>query len=195
MMKKIELVFVILSLVSIVLNLLLIPFGNLFLLVTFSFLALFYMNFSFAFFNGIQLRNIFKKEAYKDTNALRIIGAIGTGIALSQTIIGLIFKFNEWPGAFVMMSVGLSGLTVVTIVGLIQFLKNKIDYYRLIFKRIALFGGLTFLLLLLPSSLIFEFKYRNYPDFIHARKQSIDNPGNKELYDKAEAERRKVFNQ
>jgi hypothetical protein len=114
---------------------------------------------------------------------------------LSQTIIGLIFKFNEWPGAFVMMSVGLSGLLVVTIVGLIQFLKNKIDYYRLIFKRIALFGGLTLLLLLLPSSLIFEFKYRNYPDFIHARKQSIDNPGNKELYDKAEAERRKVFNQ
>lgn len=195
MMKKFELIFVILGLVSILLNLFLIPFANLFMLLSLSILSFFYLYFSFAFFNGIQLRNIFKKEAYKETNALRIIGAIGTGIVLSQTIIGLIFKFNEWPGAFVMMSVGLSGLTVVTIVGLIQFLKNKIDYYRLIFKRIALFGGLTLLLLLLPSSLIFEFKYRNYPDFIHARKQSIDNPGNKELYDKAEAERRKVFNQ
>lgn len=194
-MKKFELIFVILGLVSILLNLFLIPFANLFMLLSLSILSFFYLYFSFAFFNGIQLRNIFKKEAYKETNALRIIGAIGTGIVLSQTIIGLIFKFNEWPGAFVMMSVGLSGLTVVTIVGLIQFLKNKIDYYRLIFKRIALFGGLTLLLLLLPSSLIFEFKYRNYPDFIHARKQSIDNPGNKELYDKAEAERRKVFNQ
>lgn len=195
MMKKFELIFVILGLVSILLNLFLIPFANLFMLLSLSILSFFYLYFSFAFFNGIQLRNIFKKEAYKETNALRIIGAIGTGIVLSQTIIGLIFKFNEWPGAFVMMSVGLSGLTVVTIVGLIQFLKNKIDYYRLIFKRIALFGGLTLLLLLLPSSLIFEYKYRNYPDFIHARKQSIDNPGNKELYDKAEAERRKVFNQ
>lgn len=194
-MKKFELIFVILGLVSILLNLFLIPFANLFMLLSLSILSFFYLYFSFAFFNGIQLRNIFKKEAYKETNALRIIGAIGTGIVLSQTIIGLIFKFNEWPGAFVMMSVGLSGLTVVTIVGLIQFLKNKIDYYRLIFKRIVLFGGLTLLLLLLPSSLIFEFKYRNYPDFIHARKQSIDNPGNKELYDKAEAERRKVFNQ
>jgi hypothetical protein len=153
------------------------------------------MYFSFAFFNGIQLRNIFKKVAYTDVSALRIVGAIGTGIALSQTIIGLIFKFNEWPGAFVMMSVGLSGFLVVAIVGLIQFTKNKIDYYRNIFKRIALFGGLTLILVVLPSNLMFEFKYRNYPTYIEAYKKFIENPTNKELSDKVAAERRKVFDQ
>jgi glucan phosphoethanolaminetransferase (alkaline phosphatase superfamily) len=151
------------------------------------------MYFSFAFFNGVQLRNIFKKVAYTDVSALRIVGAIGTGIALSQTIIGLIFKFNEWPGAFVMMSVGLSGLLVVAIVGFIQFAKNKIDYYRNIFKRIALFGVLALILVVLPSNLMFEFKYRNYPTYIEAYKKFIENPTNKELSDKVAAERRKVF--
>jgi hypothetical protein len=194
MMKKLELIFVLLSLVSILLNLFLIPMANLFMLLSLSFLSLFYMYFSFAFFNGVQLRNIFKKVAYSDVSALRIVGAIGTGVALSQTIIGLIFKFNEWPGAFVMMSVGLSGLLVVAIVGFIQFTKNKIDYYRNIFKRIALFGGLTLILVVLPSNLMFEFKYRNYPTYIAAYKKFIDNPTNKELSDEVAAERRKVFN-
>jgi hypothetical protein len=192
-MKKFELIFVILGLVSILLNLFLIPFANLFMLLSLSILSVFYLYFSFTFFNGIQLRNIFKKVAYSDVSALRIVGAIGTGIALSQTIIGLIFKFNEWPGAFVMMSVGLSGLLVVTIVGLIQFTKNKIDYYRNIFKRIALFGGITLILVVLPSNLMFEFKYRNYPTYIEAYKKFIENPTNKELSDKVAAERRKVF--
>jgi hypothetical protein len=194
-MKKFELIFVTLGLVSILLNLFLIPFANLFMLLSLSILSVFYLYFSFAFFNGIQLRNIFKKVAYADVSALRIVGAIGTGIALSQTIIGLIFKFNEWPGAFVMMSVGLSGFLVVAIVGFIQFTKNKIDYYRNIFKRIALFGGLTLILVLLPSNLMFEFKYRNYPTYIEAYKKFIENPTNKELSDKVAAERRKVFNQ
>jgi hypothetical protein len=193
-MKKFELIFVTLGLVSILLNLFLIPFANLFMLLSLSILSVFYLYFSFAFFNGIQLRNIFKKVAYKDVSALRIVGAIGTGIALSQTIIGLIFKFNEWPGAFVMMSVGLSGFLVVAIVGFIQFTKNKIDYYRNIFKRIALFGGLTLILVVLPSNLMFEFKYRNYPTYIEAYKKFIENPTNKELSDKVAAERRKVFN-
>lgn len=71
------------------------------------------------FFLGIQVRNIFKEEAYKDTSALRIIGAIGRGITFSQIMVGLIFTFNEWQGAVVVFTVGLSGLIVVTIVGLI----------------------------------------------------------------------------
>jgi hypothetical protein len=75
-MKKFELIFVVLGLVSILLNLFLIPFANLFMLLSLSILSVFYLYFSFAFFNGIQLRNIFKKVAYTDVSALRIVGAL-----------------------------------------------------------------------------------------------------------------------
>lgn len=83
-MKKFELIVVLLVLLAIILKLLHITGSGILTVLTFSTLSIFYY-LSFALFNGIRLRDIFKNAAYKDTNAKRIIGAIGLGFVLYLT--------------------------------------------------------------------------------------------------------------
>lgn len=191
-MKKAEIIILTLSIIAIGLNLLLIPGAGVLTALTLSTLSVIYMYFGFAFFNDIRLRNIFKKEAYGQIDKLRIIGAIGTGFALSLTIIGLLFKFQFWPGADYNLGAGLFGLLIVTIVGAIKYSKNKSEYYKRIFTRVALFGGLGLILILIPNSTWIEIKYRNHPAYADALKKSIAAPEDKELWEKVEVERKRM---
>ncbi len=88
-MKLTEKIFATLSLIGLTLNLLNIPGGTLLMIFSISMLSIIYMYFGFAFFNGIRLRHIFKKEAYKGVGVWRILGSIGTGITLSILLINV----------------------------------------------------------------------------------------------------------
>lgn len=193
-MKKAELIIITLSIIALGLDLFFT--SNSFLaLLPLIFLSMFYMYLSFAIFNGIRLRNILKKESYTVVSPIRIIGAIGTGFALSTTIFGIISKFQCWPGASSNISVGLLGLLIITIIGLIKYSKNKSEYYTRIFKRIAIFGGLGLILFLIPNTSLMEIKYRKHPDYVNAYKKASEDPKNTELWDKVEVERQKMNNE
>ncbi len=151
------------------------------------------MYFSFALFNGVRFRGIFKSSSYKEIGVARILGAILTGFALSITIIGLLFKFQSWPGALMNIMLGVFALTIAIIVGGIKYAKTKSNYYIEIFKRIAIYGGLGLAIILLPKTAWVEFKYRNYPNYINAYKESTANPTNEELWKKANDEREKIY--
>src|SRR5690554_4892641 len=98
-MKKTEIIIGTLSIIALGLNLLLIPGGGVLTVLTLSTLSTIYFYFSFALFNDIRFRKIFKKDSYENISRWRIIGAIGTGFALSATTAGLMCKFQSWPGA------------------------------------------------------------------------------------------------
>jgi alcohol dehydrogenase class IV len=192
-MKKGEIILATLSIIALGLNLLLIPGGGLLTVLTLSTLSMIYFNFGFALFNDIRLRKILKKDSYTDISSLRILGAVGAGLALSMTTIGLMFKFQSWPGADFNLIAGLLGLVTVTIIGVIKYMQNKSDYYTRILKRVTIFGGLGLLVFLTPKTTWIEFKYRNYPDYANAVKNSIADPDNKELQDKVGEERQKMY--
>lgn len=191
-MKKAEIIIGTISIIALGLNLLLVPGSGILTVLSLSSLTMIYFYLSFALFNDIRLRKIFKKESYKGISTLRIVGAIGAGLALSITIVGLMFKFQSWPGASFNLGIGLVGLLIVTIIGLIKYSKNKSDYYTRIFKRTAVFGGLGLILMLIPKASWIELKYRNHPDYVKALKNAMDNPDNKELWDKVEEERKRM---
>ena len=193
-MKKGEIILATISIISLGLNLLLIPGGGILTVLTLSTLSMVYFYFGFALFNDIRLRKIFKKDSYKDISSLRILGAVGAGLALSMTIIGLMFKFQSWPGADNNLIAGLLGLVIVTIIGVLKYMQNKSDYYTRILKRVAIFGGLGLVIILTPKTSWIELKYRNYPDYVNAVKKSMADPDNKVLQDKADEERQKMYN-
>ena len=193
-MKKAELIAAVLAIISLGLNLLLIPGGGMMTVLTLSILAIIYMYLSFALFNNIRLSKIFDKNSYKDISILKIIGAVGTGLALSITLIGILFKFQSWPGASINMGVGLVGLLIVTVISLLKYFQNKSDYYTRIFKRVTIFGGIGLILMATPQHSWIAFKYRNFPAFVDAHKKASANPGNKKLWEKVEIERRKMHN-
>ena len=192
-MKKAEIIIATLSFIAIGLNLLFIPGSSVLTTLSLLTLSMFYCYFSFALFNNIRLRNVFKKEAYKITTTSRIIGAVGTGFALSLAIVGILFKFQFWPGADFNLLAGLCGLMIITVFGLIKYSKNKSEFYKRIFKRIVLIGGLGLVLLLIPKTSWVDIKYRNNPEYAAALKKAMADPNNKELWEKEELERKKMY--
>jgi hypothetical protein len=151
-----------------------------------------YMYFSFALFNGIRFRNIFKKQSYQGISALRITGAVMTGFALSITLVGLMFKIMSWPGAAVNLGVGLAGLIIAAIIGGVKYALSSATYYIRIFKRIGLYGAIGTLLFFLPKDYWITAKYRNYPEYVEAYKKATASPDNKELWQELDEERKKI---
>jgi len=150
-MRKFELIVGIIAIVSFLFKLLHLPGSSILLVLSFSTLSIFYY-LSFALFNGIRLKDIFKSTSYKNTNAKRIIGAVGLGFALSALIMGALFKIQLWSGGVMQLTIGLILTGLIFIIAAVFYLRNKIVFYTRVFKRIVIIGGLGLILLLTPTS-------------------------------------------
>ena len=150
-MKKFEITTAIIAIIALGMKLLHIPGATILMLLSFLALATFYYLFSFALLNTIPLGDIFKKEAYKETNWKRIVGAVVTGFALSEVLGGMLFKFLHLPGASIMLLVGVGTLCIVAIIAIIQYLRTHSQFYAGVLVRTAIIGGLGLSLLLLST--------------------------------------------
>jgi hypothetical protein len=193
-MKRAEYLLAILSIIALGLNLFFIPGSGFLTVFSLLMLSMLYCYLSFALFNDIRLRKIFKRNSYIDVSSLRILGAVCAGLTLSTTTIGLMFKFQSLPGAHFLLGAGLFGLLIVTFVGLIKYAKNKSSYYAGIFKRITIVGGLGLILMMTPKSIWIEIKYRNQPEYVDALKKAMADPDNRVLWDEIEQVRKKMNN-
>ncbi len=193
-MKKFELNVGICAIIGISLKLLRMPGGNIVLLVTLGTLALFYYGLSFAFFNKIELKNIFKKESYKTTNTNKIIGAIGLGWALSIVIIGFFHKLLFLAGANLILLIGLIALGIILFISIIFYFRNKAAYYKRIFKRIAIYGGIGLMAYITPSSTLVDIYYRNDPAYAEIYKKVLASPDDVELQKQLELMRMGLWN-
>ncbi len=192
MMKKLELIIGLSSILSLILNLLLVSGGGVMTVLMLSIYSMLYFALSFIILNNIELKNAFKKESYKGISTARIIGSIATGIALSITIIGVLFKFQSYPGANLELINGLTGMIIVLIVGLIRYIKTKNKFYINVFKRLLIVGGFGLILILMPKGMLIDVKYRNHPEYAKALKNVTVNPFNKDFQDKLQEERQKM---
>jgi hypothetical protein len=183
-MKKTELTLVIISIIALALKLLFIPGSGILTVLALLLLSTIYCNFSFVLFNDIKIQQIFKKDSYKNISGVRILGAVLTGFGLSIVTLALMFKLQSWPGADAILIAGLFVLLIVTIIAIIKYSKNKSNFYTRIFKRIAIWGGLGLILILIPKTTWIEIKYRNQPAYVEALKNAMADPDNKELLDK-----------
>jgi hypothetical protein len=194
-MKKAEIILAILAILALIFNLNLVPGASALTVLSLSALAVLYMYFSFALFNDVRLRNIFKKGTFSEINKMRIFGAAGAGIALAITIIGIMFKVQLWPGAELQLRMGLLALAIVTAIGLFKYLKEKSSFYLRVFKRAAVVGGLGLTLMFSSETAWLEIRYRNHPEYVEAVKKALAKPDNKELWEKVEIERKKINNE
>ncbi len=191
-MKKFELMLGLFAIFAVILKFLQIPGNGILTVLTFLTLSIFYY-LSFALFNGVRLRDIFKSSAYKDTNAKRIIGAVGLGFAFSAIITGALFKLQFWPGGTVQLRIGLIITGIILIVATFFYFRNKIEYYNRIFKRIAVIGGLGLLVYLTPTNLLVDIYYSDNPDYAELYKQVLADPDNQELRDKLEKKDQEIL--
>lgn len=170
-----------LAILGIALKLLQVPGNTLLMVSSFSILSMFYYVFSFALFNGIRFRDIFKKASYKHTNVKRILGAVFLGFALSLIIIGGLFKLQFYPGGDIQLMTGLFTAGVILSVAIIIYFINYSDYYIRVFKRIAIYGVFGLILFFTPSATLIDIYYGDQPEFAELYKKVLANPQDDEL--------------
>jgi hypothetical protein len=118
-------------------------------------LAIFYY-LSFALLNNIRLRDIFKKEAYMNTNVKRIIGAVGMGMGFSAILMGTLFKLQFWTGAEFQLETGLVFTGILTAIALYFYIRNQTAFLKRIFKRVAIIGLIGMITWLIPEARLLE---------------------------------------
>ncbi len=129
-------------------------------------LSFFYFVFSFALFNDIRLRDIFKKTSYLHTNAKRIIGAIVLGVTISIITIGALFKLLMLAGAAEMTLIGLMAMIIISIMAILFYFRSRASYYVNVLKRITIYSALALILLFTPNATLIGMYYRDYPEYV-----------------------------
>lgn len=180
-MKLTEILLALFCVLFFVLDLMFIPGMFMAKMLSFLLLAQFYYFLGFAFFNGIRLKDILKKESYTGKRN-RIIGAIATGYSLSLAILGILFKTSLWAAGSIMIIIALLFFVVILTIGFIKNSRRKSDYYTAIFTRIIIIGILSVIVYIIPLQRWVKIKYRNYPSYIEIREKLMEDPQNDELY-------------
>lgn len=152
-MKKLEITLIVGAAIGLLLAILNVPSHSLIVSVFFLVLSILYFYLGFALFNGIHLRNLFAAESYKGLGSWRIGVAIGTGIAISQIIIGIMFTILNYPMAKTLIQVGLVFTAVMLLIASVRSAKEKHRFYRNIIVRCAVFIIIAIIILLIPGHL------------------------------------------
>ena len=98
------------------------PYSALLITLSIFILSLIYLFFSF------KLLNSNKKDSIEKTSSLRQTGIILTGITLSLILIGILFKFLEWPyGSFNLMT-GLLCLIPIIVISIFKFTQTNSEF-------------------------------------------------------------------
>ena len=134
-MKKTEVALILITIIGLIIRLLQWPGGNLLMILCITLLSLMYFIFGFAFFNGLRIREVLKKESYVALNKMKIFGAFLTGIASSIGVLGILFSLMYWPGAMFNVIFGSILLSLISVIALIKYSNNKSKYYSRILTR------------------------------------------------------------
>ncbi|MEI6820798.1 MAG: hypothetical protein WCL51_02605 [Bacteroidota bacterium] len=191
-MKKTELIFGLLSIIAISLNLLYVPFCNVFTILVLGTFATFYFIFSYPILNNIEVKNIINNEAMKMISTARKVGTIGAGFVLSTTIIGILFKIQSYPGAKFELLNGLYGILIIAIIVVYKYLKTKSEFYKKALLRIIIIGGFGLLFYNISYKTIIHTKFRNHPAYAEALINMIAHQGDTIYMDKFQIEREKL---
>ncbi len=192
-MKKAEIILGAISIISLILNLFLVPGTEEIYVFSSLFLSAFYLYFSFALFNGVKYRQLMKKIAYKGIGIMRVLSAVTTSSAISMIILGVLFNYQIWSGGNELAFLGIVILSLILVISVIKYFTSKAAFYIVTIKRAVIYLCFAVLTLTLPKFTLLEFKYRNHPDYIEAFKNVInDGTDNKELREKLKEERRKI---
>jgi len=102
------------------------------------------------------------------------------GYAIVSMLLGMLFKFKTWPGGNTVLAVGFAISIFAIFILQKDLAKNKALAIGGI-KRILVYGILGIVFFVLPEYFWLEKTYKNYPEYIQARKDFDQDPENETL--------------
>lgn len=171
-----ELILVGVFVLAFILNLFNVSGGSIGIVLGGSTLAMVYFYVSLIIFNKIPLRQVFKKEAYKGISIFRIIGSVGTGMALSTLVVGMVFKIMYWPNGDYMLLLGIVFCLISIVVSMIKYTSKRDVFYKRLLFRLLGWVVVGVILYVLPPYTLLNMKYKDYPAYKEALIKSIEHP-------------------
>jgi hypothetical protein len=188
-MRIAEKILAIIFLIGIVLKFSLIPVGEDMALIALLILACIYYPLGFLFFNQIRLRHVFKKQAYENVTAGKIVIAVLVGIALSIVCVGVLFKILILPGGAEMVMLGVVSIFFLSII--VAFIKSIDRKFILIRAGILVVFGV--IILFISELSIIKLQYRNHPAYVKAYIKYKEDPQNPNRKDELDLEYNRIW--
>jgi len=139
-MKLIEKVLLVLYLIGIIMLIAKMRNYTFFIFSSISGLAVLYLFFGFAIYNGVKLNSSFKKESFSTIPMRNIFIAIVAGMFNATLLIGYLFSLNYWPGGNYLFATGF--FSTFLLLAIIYFDKQTkyTNLYANISLRMITFG-------------------------------------------------------
>jgi hypothetical protein len=118
--------------------------------------------------------------------------SIVTGVALSISILGILFKVQAYPGADLLLIFGMFISLIITIVSLWKNNKVEGGFYSNILIRSAIVTIFILILMRIPYRKLLEWQYPNYPDYVEAVIKANNSSDNDSLWENVRMEREKM---
>jgi hypothetical protein len=162
-----------------------------FLTIIIPVLSVFYMWFGFFLFNRMRFKDLFDKEKRKELNTLQIVSSITAGFIYSFSFITLIFAMGFHPGMNMMISMSLLFNVVILGFSIFFFItfKDKRRFVRQFLFRSVVLSAIFFFLWYTPVEKRLGFFYKDYPEFVNAYIDYLENPDDPEVQKRLSDER------
>jgi hypothetical protein len=176
-MKKVEQFLIAVVIVGFVSNLMLIPGSNWVLIIGIGFLANIYL---------FDLNSVVKNLSFSEYNKKSRLpkkfelNKMLPGYAIVSMMMGMLFKFKTWPGGNTILSIGFA----ISIFAIYILQKNRTKdgvFVTGSIKRILIYSVFGVVFYILPEYFWLEKTYKNYPEYIQARKNFDRDPENETL--------------
>lgn len=121
---------------------------------------------------------------------MNLIVPILAGFALSLDLVSTIFILQNWPGAGIMMMVGLNVTLIMLAVSIFKLPNN-----RMLIIRLFAFLAICIIAILIPLQTWLTFHYPNHPEYVEALVNAQTYPDSVELQYKVDEEAQKIFDE
>lgn len=187
-MKKNEKAFLAITFIGFILVLSLIPWAKWIMLIGIGLLANTYFFGYSALLNNQSYQEFSKnKSETKNIKGFEMLAPY----SILTLMVGMLFKFEAWPGANLIILLGL-----ILAAAAIYFVRKKSEESKAIkqgsIKRIIITSILAIAFYILPNFFWFDIVNREHPEYIEATKNLYLEPENEEYRSQLEVERKKM---
>ena len=179
-MKKAEQFLIAIVVLGFLLDFMLIPGGKWVLIIGIGLLANIYL-FDF----GSIIENLSLSDYNKKTRLPKKfeLNKMLPGYAIVSILMGMLFNFKTWPGGNTILLIGFA-ISLFAIYILNKGGDKALAYGAI--KRIIIYALFGVVFYILPEYFWLEKTYRNYPEYVQARKEFDKDPENETLLTKME---------
>ena len=193
MIKKIEISFILLFLISIGLKLFHLPFADMLAVITLGTASMFYYGFTVFVLLEIPFKEIFKKQSYTEISPILILGCIIIGWDYSVLVLGVLFKYLLIPQNSSLLVPGLFLITLMTAFGFFFIRKNSPQVFDNFMKRTMVIAGIALAFHMLPADKIIDANWSQHPDYANALKEQYHHPNDTVIQKKVQDEYDSIF--